>query len=136
MMAVEYFDAEGLLPPEGYRHVSRAQGRFTIRLAGQVGVDTDGRPVGGAGDYAAQAERALENAIAAFAAAGAGVHDITELTYFVVGLEEEVAAKVNRGLGRTVRRHGMPPVPATMVGITGLMRGDLLIEVNGSAVLE
>lgn len=135
-MVVELVEVEALTRPVGYRHASRAQGRTTIRLAGQVGVDTDGRAVGEPGDHCSQAERALDNAITAFAAAGASPQDIAELTYYVVGLDEDRATQVNRGLARAVRRHGIPPVPATMVGITGLMRSDLVVEVSGSAVVE
>jgi enamine deaminase RidA (YjgF/YER057c/UK114 family) len=135
-MVVEHVDAGSLAPPVGYRHASRSVGRVAVRIAGQVGVDADGHRVGGDGDYTSQAEQALNNAIAAFAAAGASPDDIAELTYYVVELDEERAAQVNRGLGRSVRRHGMPAVPATMVGITALMHRDLLIEVNGSAVVD
>lgn len=135
-MAVEHVDAGSLAPPVGYRHASRSVGLVVVRIAGQVGIDADGHRVGDDGDYAAQAEQALSNAIAAFGAAGAGPDDIAELTYYVVDLDEDRAAQVNRGLGRSVRRHGVPAVPATMVGVTALMHRDLLIEVNGSAVVD
>lgn len=135
-MVIEHFDAEGLPQPEGYRHASLSTGNRVVRIAGQVGVDAQGDGVGNPGDYTAQAEQALANALRAFAAAGAAPSDIAHLTYYVVGLTEEVAHQVNKGLGRTVRRFAFAPVPATMVGITGLMRGDLLIEVDGIAVID
>ncbi|WP_116198601.1 RidA family protein [Amycolatopsis circi] len=132
---VEYFDGDGLPEPVGYRQASRTSGTSVVRIAGQVGVDAEGTRIGEPGDYAAQAERAVDNALLAFAAGGARPEHIAHLTYYVVGLDETTAGQVNRGIGRAVRRHGMQPVPATMIGITGLMRGDLLIEVNGTAVI-
>ncbi|QSR24850.1 enamine deaminase RidA [Nocardioides aromaticivorans] len=133
-MVVEYFDGAGLLEPHGYRHSSRAAG--VVHIAGQVGVDAEGRRVGERGDYAAQAEKAMDNVLLAFAGAGAGPEHIAHLTYYVVDLDAEKAEQVNRGIGRTLRRHGMQSVPGTMIGITGLMYRPLLIEINGTAVVD
>jgi len=133
---VEYFDGEGLPEPIGYRQASRSTGSSVVRIAGQVGVDATGARAGEAGDYIAQAEKAVDNTLLAFAAGGAGPEHIAHLTYYVVGLDETTAAHVNRGIGRAVRKHGMQAVPGTMIGITGLMRGDLLIEINGTAVID
>jgi len=133
---VEYFDGDGLPEPVGYRQASRSGGTEVVRIAGQVGVDADGTRIGEPGDYTAQAEKALDNAVLAFTAGGARPEHIAQLTYYVVGLDEKTAAQVNRGIGRAVRRHGMQAVPGTMIGITGLMRGDLLIEINGTAVID
>lgn len=135
-MVVDYFDGEGLLEPHGYRHSSRAAGGAVVHIAGQVGVDVDGRRVGDRGDYVAQAEKAMENALLAFAAAGAGPEQIAHLSYYVVDLDAGKAEEVNRGIGRALKRHSMKPVPGTMVGITGLMHGSLLIEINGTAVVD
>lgn len=134
-MAVTYIDAEGLPEPVGYRHAARSTGTQLVHIAGQVGVEADGTIHGEPGDVAAQAAQALRNAVLAFAAAGVMPQDIVRLNYYVVGLDEDRGAQVQRGLGRAVRELGMPAVPGTMVGITGLLLKDLLIEIDGIAAV-
>lgn len=134
-MSVEHVDADGLHPPQGYTHASAAPGGTLVHCAGQVAMDADGGVVG-VGDHAAQAERALANVLTALRAAGAEPQDVVKITYYVVGMTEETVHQVNRGLSRTVRATGMPPVPATMVGVTALSIPELLIEADAVAVVD
>ena len=132
-MSADFFDAEQLHPPRGYRHAAAVTGGTTVYCAGQVSLDATGAVVG-VRDYAAQAHRALLNVVLALSAAGAGAGDIVKLTYYVVRMDEAVVAAVNRGLGRACREAGVPAVPATMVGVESLSLPALLIEADAVAV--
>ncbi len=113
--------------PTGYSHVSTVTGGVSIYVSGQIAFNKDGQVVG-VGDVGAQAKQVYENLDACLKAAGATFKDVVKLVTYVVGLTPEKAAAV-----RAVRREflGEAPFPAsTMVGVTGLVNPDLLVEVE------
>ncbi|MCX7892839.1 MAG: RidA family protein [Burkholderiales bacterium] len=109
-----------------YSHVGIVQGGRQVYVSGQVAYDHHGRVVG-KGDLRAQALRVYENLKECLAVAGATFHHVVKVTTYVVDLTPEKADVV-----REVRAHylaGMRPV-STMVGVTGLVNPELLIEVE------
>ena len=88
----------------------------------------------GKGDLGAQTEQVYANLAAALAAAGTGFAKVFKLVTFVVDLTPEKAVAI-----RAVRKKylGDGPYPAsTMVGVTGLVNPDLLVEIEVIAALD
>ena len=113
--------------PTGYSHVSTVSGGTSIYVSGQIAFNKEGQIVG-IGDVGAQAKQVYDNLSACLKAAGATFKDVVKLVSYVVNLTPEKAAAV-----RAVRREylGDGPYPAsTMVGVTGLVNPDLLIEIE------
>jgi enamine deaminase RidA (YjgF/YER057c/UK114 family) len=121
-----------LSKPPGYTHVVEVIGPGRIvYLAGQLGLDADGKLVG-AGDFRAQAEQTFLNVKAALAAVGLGIEHVVKLNNYIVGIEQHLPAF------REVRdRHlNMAAPPAsTTIGVPALARPGALIEIEAVAVL-
>ncbi|HEX7843584.1 MAG TPA: RidA family protein [Kofleriaceae bacterium] len=122
-----------LSPPRGYSHVTVVTSHKQVHVSGQVALNTAGEVVG-KGDLAAQAEQVYVNLGHALAAAGARLADVFKIVTYVVDLSPDKVAAV-----RTVRSRylGNGPYPAsTMVGVTGLVHPDLLIEIEAIAAID
>jgi enamine deaminase RidA (YjgF/YER057c/UK114 family) len=118
--------------PPGYSHAVVTGGGRLVVVSGQVPVDASGALVGGA-DFAAQARQAFENLGTVLAAAGADFGDVVKLTYFVVGVSPERVVAL-----RSLRdgHLGAGPRPASsLVGVAGLFRPDVLVEIEAIAEL-
>ena len=126
-MTTNFISPATLSKPTGYSHVAIVAAGKQVHVAGQVALDASGQVVGN-GDLGAQAEQVYANLAAALAAAGASFKDVFKLVTYVVNLTPEKAAAI-----RVVRaKHlGTGPYPAsTMVGVTGLVNPDLLVEIE------
>jgi enamine deaminase RidA (YjgF/YER057c/UK114 family) len=105
----------------------------TVYLAGQVPLDSTGLLVG-RGDRTAQARQALANASAVVRFARGVPADIIRLTIYCVGcsaddfdsLRAEAAGIFPKGQGAAL----------TMLGVASLPEPDLLVAVDGVAVLR
>jgi 2-iminobutanoate/2-iminopropanoate deaminase len=100
-----------------------------LYLSGQVAIDLDMNVVGS--DIRTQAERALSNIQDVVRAAGGTMADIVHLTLYFVNRDDaagyfEVAEQF----------FGANPPPATGVIVAGLLRPELLIEIDAQAVLN
>lgn len=118
--------------PTGYSHVVISSAGRTVHVSGQVAFDTTGRIVG-AGDLRAQAMQVYENLKAALVAADASFADVVKVTTYVVDLSTDKAA-VLREIRAQYLPDGQKPA-STMVGVTSLVRPELLVEVEVIAVL-
>jgi len=118
--------------PPGYSYVVEATGpNRLIFLAGQLGLDMDNKLVGAPGDFAAQAEQAVQNLKLALADAGATLKDVVKINNYLVDMS-------HIALFRDVRdRHfNMAAPPAsTTVAISQLARPGALFEIEAIAVL-
>ncbi|NYG59840.1 enamine deaminase RidA (YjgF/YER057c/UK114 family) [Nocardioides daedukensis] len=142
---VEYADHPALPEPAGYRHAALVRGTL-IHTSGQTWTP-ESAPADDAADGAAdnagvgaeataegvelieQARVAVLNAIRAVEGAGGSATAIVHLQLFVVGLTPDLAPQVYRGMGRASRESGLPAVPTTIVGVTGLTVPGALVEV-------
>src|SRR5205807_10536985 len=108
-------------------HVVRA-GRLVF-VSGCVATDGAGRVVGG-NDVVAQARQVHENIKRCLGAAGATLADICKVTVFLRNINDR--EKVN-----TVRKEyfGAHRPASTLVEISRLVRDDLLIEIEATAVV-
>jgi 2-iminobutanoate/2-iminopropanoate deaminase len=114
-------------PISHFTHVVRA-GRLVF-VSGCVASDAEGRTVGGS-DVVAQARQVHENIKRCLAAAGATFADVCKVTVFLRNVADR--EKVN-----TVRKEyfGAHRPASTLVEISRLVRDDLLIEIECTAVL-
>jgi enamine deaminase RidA (YjgF/YER057c/UK114 family) len=104
-----------------------------VHISGQVAFNAAGELVG-KGDLAAQTEQVFTNLGHALAAAGASLTDVFKIVTYVVGITPDTVATIRTARGRFL---GDGPFPAsTMVGVTGLVHPDLLIEVEAIAAID
>jgi len=103
-----------------------------VFLAGQVGMDRDGRVV--SGGVVAQFEQALANLLTALAAAGGQPGDLVSLTIYIVDLADYQAH--GEQIGAVWRRLAGTEYPATAgVGVTQLWDPGALVELQGIAAI-
>ena len=129
-MGVRYENPAALgLPLGRYSHLSRA-GDLVI-VAGQVGVRPDGSLAGE--DLESQVRQIFENLRLALESTGGGLADVMKLTTYVVG-QPMVAAffEARDELYPELYPDGNYP-PNTLLVISGLVRPELLIEIDAIA---
>ncbi len=130
-MTIERVNPSSLAPPRGFSHAVVAEGRVVF-LAGQTGMDIDGRIV--RGGLVAQFEQALGNLLVALEEAGGRPDQLTSTTIYIVDMDDyrERASEI----GRVWRRLVGQDYPAMAgVGVPRLWDDDALVELQGCAVL-
>lgn len=117
--------------PRGYTHVVEVTGPGrTIFMAGQLGLDLNGKFAGG-GDFRAQATQAFENLKAALAAVGADFSHVVKITnYFTDMAHLPVFFEVRDRYVNTAA-----PPASTAVEINRLAVPGALFEIEAIAVL-
>jgi len=128
---VRRFDPPGLTSPPTYNHVVEVNGPHrVVYIAGQTGVDKDGKMAQG---FQAQAVQVMENIKTALAAVGGSFENVVKLNSYLV----DIAA--NQPTYRDVRASyfsGKAALPAsTSIGVPALAQAGYLIEVEAIAVL-
>jgi len=131
-MSVERINPEELARPSGFSHAVSAPAGRMVFLAGQIGMDRDGKVAGG---VVPQFEQALGNLLTALAAAGGQPADLVSLTIYLIDVEDYQAH--GKEIGAVWRRLAGPGYPATAgVGVTRLWDPAALVEIQGIAVLS
>ena len=131
-MNVERINPEELARPSGFSHAVSAPAGRMVFLAGQIGMDRDGKVAGG---VVPQFEQALGNLLTALAAAGGQPADLVSLTIYLVDVEGYQAH--GREIGAAWRRLTGTGYPAMAgVGVTRLWDPAALVEIQGIAVLS
>ena len=83
-----FINPDALSRPPGYTHVVEATAPARlVYLAGQIGLDRDGKVVGGAGDFRAQAVQTFENLKAGLAAVGGSFQDVVKLNNYLTDIK-------------------------------------------------
>ena len=125
-----YINPSGLVKPTGYTHLVIAPDGRTVYIAGQVAFDSAGKVVGD-GDFAAQAEQVLRNLRHALESVGGSLGDLVKTTTFITDIKHLPAWRDTR-----TRYFAKSQPPAnSLVVVSGLARAELLIEIEGVAVL-
>ena len=124
-----YLNPPGLVKPNGYTHVVVAADGRTVYIAGQVALDTAGKVVG-EGDFKVQAEQVYGNLRKALASVGATFKDLVKTTTLITDVENVAAL-------REIRTRYLDPKnpPANTLIVATLVRPELLLEIEGVAVL-
>lgn len=125
-----YLNPAGLVKPTGYSHIVIAPDGRTVYIAGQVAFDSTGKVVG-EGDFAAQAEQVFRNLDRALKSVGGSMGDLVKTTTFITDIKYVPALRDVRAryLSKT-----QPPAN-TLVAVSSLARAELLIEIEGVAIL-
>jgi enamine deaminase RidA (YjgF/YER057c/UK114 family) len=132
-MDVERINPSQLARPSGFSHAVAVTGGRMVFLAGQVGMDRDGKVV--SGGVVAQFEQALANLLTALAAAGGQPADLVGMTIYIVDLGDYQAH--GRQIGAVWRRLAGTEYPAMAgVGVTRLWDPDALVELQGIAAVS
>src|SRR3954471_5649571 len=119
-----------LSTPTGYTHVVEVTGPAkTIYISGQIAFDKEGRLVG-EGDMKAQAQQVFKNLESALTAAGARFSDVVKMNTYVTDMEKAPAVREVRA-----RYFGDAPPASTFVKVAGLVRPELLLEIEVVAVV-
>jgi len=130
---IRFMNPPTMEKPPGYTHVVEIKGDARIVfIAGQLGVDRNGKFAGAPGDFKAQAVQAFENLKAALEAAGAGFEHLVKITNFLVDIERNI------GTFREVRDRYLvkaAPPASTAIGVPALARPGALFEIEAVAAL-
>src|SRR5262244_1849137 len=129
MSQTRFINPQALGRPPGYTHVVEvtAPGR-TVYIAGQLGVDRDGKVVG---DFRQQAVQTFENLKNALAAVGAEFRDVVKFNNYLVDRAHlPTFREVRDGY---LAENDRPA--STTIAISGLAREGALIEIEAVAVL-
>jgi enamine deaminase RidA (YjgF/YER057c/UK114 family) len=129
--AVRRFDPPGMTSPATYNQVVEVNGPHrVVYIAGQTGVDKDGKVAEG---FRAQAVQVMENIRIALSAVGGSFDNVVKLNSYLVDIT------TNQPTYRDVRASyfsGKTALPAsTSVGVPALAQAGFLIEVEAIAVL-
>jgi len=118
--------------PPGYSYVVEATGpNRLIFIAGQLGLDMENKLVGMAGDFRAQANKAIDNLKLALADAGATIKDVVKINNYLVDMSHIAIFREVRD-----QHFNMASPPAsTTVAISQLARPGALFEIEAIAVL-
>lgn len=132
-MKREILNPQTLVRPANYSHIAIIQSARQVHISGQIALDATGELVG-KGDLAAQAEQIYTNLGHALAAVGATWDNVYKVVTYIVGITPDKVATVRAARAKHL---GDGPFPAaTMVGVTGLIHPDLLLEVEASAAID
>ncbi len=131
-MSMERINPGELARPSGFSHAVSAPAGAMVFLAGQIGMDRDGKLAGGG--IVPQFEQALANLLTALAAAGGQPADLASLTVYLTDVEDYQAH--GKDIGAVWRRLAGSEYPAMAgVGVTRLWLPGALVEIQGIAVV-
>jgi enamine deaminase RidA (YjgF/YER057c/UK114 family) len=122
----EFASPAGLPAPAGYSHVVELPPGRLVWTSGQVPIDAAGVVPEG---WAAQTRLAFQNVERALAGAGATFADVVKLSFFVCGVDELATVRAVRDEFVDAAN----PPTSSLVQVAGLIRPDLLIEVEAVA---
>jgi enamine deaminase RidA (YjgF/YER057c/UK114 family) len=133
MPTIQRLNPDVLGKPLGqYSHLTRVKASEFLFIAGQVGVDKDGKV---AGDFDAQCGQAFANIGAALASQGASFANVVEFTTYLVHSQDipKFMAYRTREFPRLFADGAYPP--NTLLMIDRLVREEFLVEVSAVAAL-
>jgi enamine deaminase RidA (YjgF/YER057c/UK114 family) len=117
-----------LYPGAPYEYGRGASG--LVFTAGACPLDAEGRTVS-PGDREAQAERCVDNLLAALAEQGASAEDLLKTTIYVVPRTREDLVAVWEVVKARIGR-----VPSTLLGVAMLGYPDQLVEIEAVAAVQ
>src|SRR5262245_22378396 len=129
MSQTRFINPQALSRPPGYTHVVEVTAPARIvYIAGQLGVDRDGKVVG---DFRRQAVQTFENLKTALAAVGAQFRHVVKLNNYLVDRAHlPTFREVRDGY---LAENDRPA--STTIAISGLAREGALVEIEAVAVL-
>lgn len=124
-----FINPENMFVPPGYTQVveSTGPGRI-VYIAGQMGIDKDGRLPG---DFRAQAVQTFENLKAALAAVGGTMEDIVKLNNYLLDI---AYLPIIRDVRVAFLKNDTPPASTTLQ-VSGFALVGALLEIEAVAIL-
>jgi enamine deaminase RidA (YjgF/YER057c/UK114 family) len=123
----------GLHETPGYHHVTVVEAGRTAHLAGQCPLDASGAVVG-LGDYAAQTDQIVANALTALKAIGAAPEDVVRSVIYVVSVDNVTLGDVWRRLNASALAPAFTTA-STLLGVAQLGFTGQLVELDLTAAL-
>jgi enamine deaminase RidA (YjgF/YER057c/UK114 family) len=124
-----FINPETMFVPPGYTQVVEASGPGrTVYIAGQLGIDKDGRLPG---DFRSQAVQTFENLKEALAAVGGRLEHIVKLNNYLLDIAH---LSTIRDVRSAYLSNDAPPA-STTIQVSGFARVGALLEVEAVAVL-
>ena len=108
-----------------------SNGVKTIYVSGQVGIRDGEVP----NSFIEQMDIVFSNMARQLEAAGASMSDVIKLTGFIVGMDAERRTVYSEVRARHFSAQSPPPA-STLIGVSGLVSPNLLVEVEAIAVIE
>jgi enamine deaminase RidA (YjgF/YER057c/UK114 family) len=128
---LRFSNPPGMAKPAAYSHVVEVNGPHrTIYLAGQTGVDVNGKVAEG---FRAQAVQVMENIKTALASVGGGFEHVVKLTSYLTDLEANGAEFREVRGSYFPNKAGLPA--STLLQISRLANPGYLVEVEVIAIL-
>lgn len=127
-----FVNSPELNTPPGYSHAVIVNSGKLIFIAGQVGLDKNGKMVG-KDDFKAQAAQAFANLKFALAAAGAKPENLVKLNYYVVGLNHEKLLALRELRSSFVNKENPPA--STLIGVAALFSEEAQLEIEAVATI-
>jgi enamine deaminase RidA (YjgF/YER057c/UK114 family) len=129
---VRFLNPENLVRPPTYSQVVEIAGPGRmVFIAGQIGVDPEGKLVGAPGDFRAQATQVFENLKGALAAVGATFDNVVKLNNYMIDVANQ---PVLREVRERYLNMAAPPV-STTVQVVRFVRAGALLEIEAVAVI-
>lgn len=100
-------------------------------IGGQDGVDAEGKVV--ADDLAGQTAKAVDNLIKVIEAAGGTIENLVRVGLYIKGADTDIRPGFEAWMARWGKRPNPPTVTGVLVG--ALTRPEILVEIEGTAVL-
>jgi enamine deaminase RidA (YjgF/YER057c/UK114 family) len=117
-------------PVAHYKMATRMEGGRLLYIAGQVARDAEGNVLA-PGDVRTQARQVFQNLQRVLQAAGGDLEDLLKITTYITRIEDFPAVAEARS------QFFSGELPAsTLIVVTSLAQPDLLIEVEGMAVID
>lgn len=117
-------------PVAHYKMATRMEGGRLLYIAGQVARDTEGNVLA-PGDVRTQARQVFQNLQRVLQAAGGDLGDLLKITTYITRIEDFPAVAEARS------QFFSGELPAsTLIVVTSLAQPELLIEVEGIAVID
>jgi enamine deaminase RidA (YjgF/YER057c/UK114 family) len=129
---IEHLKPQGLFNVPSFSQVVTVEGGKLVLVSGQVAWDAQGKPV--PGDLEAQTRLTYENLRLALAAGGATFEDVVKFVIYVKDLDTDKWKTISKVRSQYLSKE-RPPV-STMIGVSGLVYPELLIEIEAYAVVK
>jgi enamine deaminase RidA (YjgF/YER057c/UK114 family) len=133
MAKKQFVQPEGMFDTSvfGFTQVVTSPPGTLVFIAGQVAWDENGQVV--SNDFGEQAAKALKNLETALTAAGAKKSDLTHLRIYIPNYSVDLIQEWRPAISAFIK--GINPPAQTLIGVQSLARPDLLIEIEGFAVV-
>ena len=133
-MSTQFINPDTLFPPDGFAfsHVAISEGKKLVQISGQVAIDKDMKTIG-VDDFAAQVAAALENLGHALKAAGATKTDVSSTRCLIVNYTPDYIEPLVAAFSAFF---GDYRPASTWIGVQALALPELMIEIEGLAVID